>query len=80
MSSQSANQVLDQTIAAVLVTVGFFYAFEFVDQFVPPYKTFENPLISGTRSTRQNLWKTLVANWYCWPGKSLHKLKHYKNF
>ena len=22
---------------------------------------------AGTKSTKNNLWETLVANWYCWP-------------
>ena len=61
--------VLDQTFGALIVTVGFFYFFEMVQHLVPPYpadrkKSF---IQAGYESNVNNLWETLVANWYCWP-------------
>eukprot|EP01038_Epipyxis_sp_PR26KG_P006720 gene6720-9213_t len=59
---------LDQTIGAVGVTVGFFYAFELIDRLFPPYtRGFGGILAAGLEANKRNLWVTLVANWYCWP-------------
>lgn len=61
--------VADQTVGATVITVGFFYAFELSQKLFPPYS--DLPLLSfldaGLKSTKNNLWITMVANWYCWP-------------
>jgi hypothetical protein len=64
------QMVLDQTIGAVIINGGFFYAFELSQIIYPPYtsKTIDF-LAAGTRSIQKNMWITLVANWYCWPGR-----------
>ena len=61
--------IADQTIGAVGVTVGFFYAFELTNKLFPPYDMTNKESFwdAGTKSTKNNLWETLVANWYCWP-------------
>ena len=71
------QMLLDQTIGAVVINAGFFYAFQLSDSLVPPYPAsgalaniFPGFLVAGTKSVQRNMWKTLVANWYCWPGKS----------
>jgi hypothetical protein len=64
--------VLDQIIGATAVTFGFFYAFELADSLVP-LKGRTVPasplgiLRNGTQAVRESMWKTLVANYYCWP-------------
>ena len=64
------QMAIDQTVGATVITVGFFYAFELADRCFPPYakdgKLLEF-LDAGFKSTKNNLWLTLVANWYCWP-------------
>jgi hypothetical protein len=85
----------DQTLGAVGVTIGFFYAFEFVSYAYIVYFNFsfsnsfrvrifkaqsivpssedsiletKRPFYDLAYETCKNcLWKTLVANWYCWP-------------
>lgn len=63
--------VADQTVGATVITIGFFYAFELVQKLFPPYASGQMDLLSfiaaGELSTKNNLWETLVANWYCWP-------------
>ena len=61
--------IADQTIGAVGVTIGFFYAFELANKIFPPYDMNNKETFweAGTKSTKNNLWETLVANWYCWP-------------
>jgi len=59
----------DQTVGATVITIGFFYAFELSQKLFPPYS--DVPLLSfldaGLKSTKNNLWITMIANWYCWP-------------
>lgn len=62
------QMVLDQTIGAVIVNLGFFYAFELAQSVFPPYTGNRNFLFAGTKSVKANMWATLVANWTCWPG------------
>eukprot|EP01035_Chromulina_nebulosa_P019232 gene19232-25083_t len=58
----------DQTIGATVITIGFFYAFELFQRIIPPYGLFAGSFLSaGLQSTKNNLWITLIANWYCWP-------------
>lgn len=64
--------LVDQTFGAVFVTIGFFYAFEFAQSIVPKPKIAQGeswkPFYDAAYDTCKNcLWKTLVANWYCWP-------------
>ena len=61
--------LLDQTFGAVLISAGFFYFFEMVQHFVPPYPKDRNSnfIKAGYNSNVRNLWDTLVVNWYCWP-------------
>jgi len=62
------QMAIDQTIGATVITAGFFFAFEFAQRAFPPYGTFkESFLDAGLKSTKNNLWMTLIANWYCWP-------------
>ena len=71
VSKALAMMFVDQTVGATFITAGFFYAFELAQRIVPPYGTFAGSFIqAGTASITNNLWMTLVANWYCWPGNS----------
>jgi len=73
MSNQAKAGImmlLDQTFGAVIVNAGFFYAFELAQAIFPPYASNKGPfsfIQAGTRSNLNNMWDTLVANWYCWP-------------
>lgn len=69
LAKASIMILLDQTFGAVFVTFGFFYFFEMVQYMTPPYTgdRSKNFLQSGYDSNKNNLWDTLVANWYCWP-------------
>lgn len=60
--------LIDQTAGAVLINMGFFFAFELAQRAFPPYNVFTSNFIdAGILSTKNNLWETLIANWYCWP-------------
>jgi len=60
--------IFDQTIGATVITIGFFYAFEFVQKLYPPYNAGGTSfLASAYRLTKDSLWRTLVINWYMWP-------------
>ena len=60
--------VVDQTVGATVITIGIFYAFELAQKLIPPYSSSpESFLTAGLRTTKNSLWETLVANWYCWP-------------
>lgn len=55
---------IDQTLGAVIINGGFFYAFELVQALFPPYPlTSTNFFDAGTHAVMRNLWPTLVANW-----------------
>ena len=59
---------IDQTIGAVLINMGFFVAFEFVQQLYPPYPSLRsNFLAEAQKSIRSNFWITMKTNWMCWP-------------
>lgn len=61
---------LDQTIGAVVINGGFFFAFEFAQRIFPPYReSFSLPAVwkAGYDSVRRNMWSTMVMNWYSWP-------------
>ena len=63
------QMLLDQTIGALIINYGFFYAFELSNVIFPPYKpnTNYNFLQLGTQAVKKNLWSAMIANWYCWP-------------
>lgn len=62
------QMLVDQTAGAVIINMGFFYAFELAQSLFPPYSKADwNFLNAGTLSVTNNMWKTLIANWYCWP-------------
>jgi hypothetical protein len=70
--------IIDQTFGAVIITAGFFYAFEIANRIVPPYtKHLDNVIIAGNKAIKHNLWETMIANWYCWPGKTLQQIYVY---
>lgn len=55
---------LDQTLGAVIINGGFFYAFELAQALFPPYPVLAtNFLVAGTNAIKRNMWPTLVANW-----------------
>jgi hypothetical protein len=73
--------LLDQTFGAVVVSAGFFYAFELAQRLVPMGlpQSLSIPSLSslglflrqaieaGTKANQNSLWLTLVGNWTCWP-------------
>lgn len=62
------QMLLDQTFGAVVINAGFFYAFAFSDALFPPdFSKLKSVLVDGTKSVKNNMWETLIANWYCWP-------------
>jgi protein Mpv17 len=62
---------IDQTIGAVFVNAGFFFAFELFDRIFPKPSPLNlgrpSVIAAGMDAVRNKLWETLVANWYCWP-------------
>jgi hypothetical protein len=66
---QNALKLLvDQSIGAVMVNMGFFFSFELSDRLYPPYQAGRNSFIAaGINSCKNNLWGALLANWTCWP-------------
>ena len=59
---------IDQTIGAVLINMGFFVAFELVQQLYAPYPSLRsNFLAEAQKSIRSNFWITMKTNWMCWP-------------
>ena len=59
---------IDQTIGAVLINMGFFVAFELVQQLYPPYPAQRsNFIVEAQKSIRSNFWITMKTNWMCWP-------------
>lgn len=61
---------IDQTVGALLVNGGFFFAFELAQSIYPPYSGqwgIVSVLSAGQLSLYKNLWKTLLASWTCWP-------------
>lgn len=59
---------IDQTIGAFFINIGFFMAFELAQRLIPPYFDQELSYFDQTiDSLKKNLWRTLVASWYCWP-------------
>eukprot|EP01031_Cornospumella_fuschlensis_P036989 gene36989-44875_t len=65
---------VDQTAGALIITSGFFFAFELVNRLAPPTTsplTIFSLLEAGWVANKRNLWPSLVANWYCWPAINL---------
>jgi Mpv17 / PMP22 family len=70
VAKAAAMMLVDQTVGATVITIGFFYAFELANQLLPPYAKApraEAIVSAGNDQVKQKLWPTLVANWYCWP-------------
>ena len=60
--------MFDQTIGAIVVTFGFFYAFEFFDSLLPGGTPREKSFFAiANNSVRNNFWRTIIGNWTCWP-------------
>lgn len=64
--------VIDQTLGAVLVNMGFFFGFELVSRLYPDPALLaplpiSGALIAGWNSCNTKMWSLLVANWSCWP-------------
>ena len=60
--------VIDQTIGAVLINMGFFVAFAFAQQLYPPYAAPRpNFITEAQKAIRSNFWVTMKTNWMSWP-------------
>lgn len=67
-----AMVVLDQTLGAIVITTGFFYAFQLAQKLVPRQgkdteASKRSFLDLANDSLHKNLFPTLLANWCCWP-------------
>lgn len=60
--------IFDQTIGAIVVTFGFFYAFEFFNTVLPGGLPRDKSFFAlASDSVKKNFWRTIVGNWTCWP-------------
>lgn len=58
----------DQTVGTFAVLSGFYFAFELAQRAIPPYSVHDLSVIdAGVDAWRKNLWKSMKANYYCWP-------------
>lgn len=65
-----AMLLLDQTLGAVIVNIGYVYAFEIAQRAYPPYDIIRKPFNEAALSSmKRDLWTILVTNWSCWPSK-----------
>jgi hypothetical protein len=68
IATSLAKLCFDQTIGVLVITTGFFFAFEMAERIWPPYlKDRESGFTAGMRQVQRNLWPVLKANWKCWP-------------
>lgn len=59
---------IDQTVGATLINAGFFFFFEMMQRFFPPYTEHDTSfVVAGYDAIQKNLWKTLLASWKIWP-------------
>jgi hypothetical protein len=59
---------VDQTVGAITLIYGFFYALEFFKAILPPYAPSDPSwLEAGHKSVKENYVATLLTCWTCWP-------------
>mmetsp|Transcript_11286 Transcript_11286/g.10920 ORF Transcript_11286/g.10920 Transcript_11286/m.10920 type:complete len:298 (-) Transcript_11286:2306-3199(-) len=60
--------LIDQTIGAIAINIGFFFAFEASEALYPPYsEKSKHFLRTGWEATKENFGVAIIANWYYWP-------------
>ena len=68
LATAALMMIFDQTVGAVAVCFGFFYAFEFFNAYLPgATRRTESFLKLANNAVRSNFQKTIIGNWSCWP-------------
>ena len=68
VSKAALMMLLDQTLGALMVTCGFFYAFELFNSLVPGGPPRSKSFVAlANDSLKNNFLRTIVGNWTCWP-------------